>query len=72
MQSRLDYCSQLWSPLDQVSIARLEAVARNYTRHVEVTEDFNYVERLQELKMYSQERRRERYQIILSGRWGWD
>ena len=56
MQSQLNYCSQLWSPLDQASIARLEGFARNYTRHIEGMEDFNYVERLQELKMYSQER----------------
>ena len=29
IQSKLDYCSQLWSPSDQASISSLEAVARN-------------------------------------------
>ena len=30
VQPRLDYCSQLWSPRDQLSINRLEAVQRNF------------------------------------------
>jgi hypothetical protein len=64
VQSRLDYCSQLWSPSDQASIARLEGVARSYTRQVQGMEGLDYIERLKKLKMYSQERRRERYKII--------
>ena len=59
VKSRLDYCSQLWSPVDQASIARLEEVARTYTRQVEGMEGLDYIERLRKLKMYSQERRRE-------------
>ena len=31
IQSKLDYCSQLWSPNDQGSISRLESVARNFS-----------------------------------------
>ena len=64
VQSRLDYCSQLWSPSDQASIARQEGVARTYTRQIQGMEGLDYVERLRTLKMYSQERRRERYKII--------
>ena len=56
IQSRLDYCSQLWSPQDQTSISKLEGVNR--------MEGLDYWERLAKLGMYSQERRRERYQII--------
>ena len=64
IQSRLDYCSQLWCPNDQANIAKLEKVAGNFTAHVEGMEGLNYYERLKALSMYSQERRRERYLII--------
>ena len=64
VQPKLDYCSQLWSPSDQASIAKLEGVQRNFTRLIKGMEDKDYIERLDLLKMYSQERRRERYQII--------
>ena len=64
IQSKMDYCSQLWSPNDQGSIGRLESVARNFTSRIAGLEGKDYWERLQELHMYSQERRRERYQII--------
>ena len=64
IQSKMDYCSQLWSPNDQGSIARLESVARNFTSQIAGLEGKDYWERLKYLKLYSQERRRERYQII--------
>ena len=64
IQSRLDYCSQLWSPQDQTSISKLEGVARTFTSRVDRMEGLDYWERLAKLGMYSQERRRERYQII--------
>ena len=65
IQPKLDYCSQLWSPSDQSSIGRLESVMRNFTSKIQGCEEMNYWERLSHLKVYSQERRRERYQIIL-------
>ena len=64
LQSRLDYCCQLWSPSDQLSISKLESVSREFTSHIEGMEGLNYLERLKALGMYSQERRRERYLII--------
>ena len=64
VQSKLDYCSQLWSPSDQASISKLESVARNFTSKISGLETADYWDRLQLLKMYSQERRRERYRII--------
>ena len=60
----MDYCSQIWSPSDQASISKLEGVARSFTARVSGTDDMDYWERLKYLGMYSQERRRERYQII--------
>ena len=64
IQSKLDYCSQLWSPSDQSSICDLESVARHYTSLIEGMADMDYWERLQSLRLLSQERRRERYQIL--------
>ena len=64
LQSRLDYCCQLWSPSDQLSISKLESVSREFSSHIEGMEGLNYLERLKALGMYSQERRRERYLII--------
>ena len=64
IQSKLDYCSQLWSPNNQGNIVKLEAVAKNFTSQISGLEGQDYWERLSSLKMYSQERRRERYQII--------
>ena len=61
---KLDNCSQLWSPSDQEGIAKLETVARHFTAQVAGLEGLDYWERLAQLKLYSQERRRERYQII--------
>ena len=64
IQSRLDYCSQLWSPWLQSEIAKVEEVQRTFTKRVEGMENLSYRERLSKLKMYSQERRRDRYMCI--------
>ena len=65
IQSKMDYCSQLWAPTDQASISRLESVARNFTSQISGMENKDYWERLHDLHLYSQERRRECYMIIL-------
>ena len=64
VQPKLDYCSVLWSPDDQASIARLESVSRHFTSQVDDMADLDYWDRLSSLHLYSQERRRERYRII--------
>ena len=64
IQAKLDYTSQLWSPSDQASIGSLESVARHFTAQIDDMSDLDYWDRLVALKLYSQERRRERYQII--------
>ena len=67
VQPKLDYCSQLWSPSDQTSINKIEAVQRHLIERIRDTRlnDLTYWEKLKELRLYSQERRRERYQVIL-------
>ena len=65
VQPRLDYCSQLWSPADQSSINRLEAVQKSFVCRIRdrALDELNYWGRLQLLRLYSQERRRERYMV---------
>ena len=63
VQSKLDYTSQLWSPADQSSIGELESVARHFTAQISGMEGLDYWQRLSALSLYSQERRRERYQM---------
>ena len=60
----LDYCSQLWSPWTRVEISKLEAVQRTFTSKITEVNHLNYWERLKLLKLYSLQRRRERYIII--------
>ena len=66
VQPKLDYCSQLWSPADQSSINKLESVQQNLINRIKDCKlvSLNYWEKLQELRLYSQERRRERYMVI--------
>ena len=64
MQSRLDYCFQLWSPYSPGDINKLEDVQRKFTSYIDGTKGLNYRERLKKLKMSSQERRRDRYAVI--------
>ena len=65
IQPRLDYCSQLWSPRDQFNINQLEGVQRQFLSEIKepALTGLSYWEVLSELRVYSQERRRERYQI---------
>ena len=64
VQCKLDYCSQLWNPSAKCDIQALEMVQRSFIRKIRGTNHLTYWEQLQELRMYSQERRRERYMII--------
>ena len=55
IQPRLDYCSQLWSPRDQASINRLEAVQKQFISQVrdDCLLGKNYWEKLSHLRVYS-------------------
>ena len=63
--SRLDYTSQLWSPHKISQITQIEKVQRSFTKHITGMCDLSYHERLQALRLYSLQRRRERYCITL-------
>ena len=62
--SRLEYCSQLWCPLKKGEIQDLEQVQRSFLRKISGINQLSYWEQLKHLRMYSLERRRERYRMI--------
>ena len=64
VQCKLDYCSQLWSPTSKGEINNIEMVQRNFLRKITNVGHLPYWEQLKKLKLYSQERRRERYMTI--------
>ena len=61
-----DYCSPLWSPSpnNYGNIDLLETTQRSFTRKIIGTEGMDYAQRLNFLKMYSVQRRHERYKIL--------
>ena len=62
--SKLDYCSQLWSPSAKGDIQKLEMVQRSFIRKIDGVRNLSYWDQLKKLKLYSLERRRERYMIV--------
>ena len=62
--SRLDYGSQSWSPHLVKHIEKLEKIQRSFTEHITGLHGLEYSEQLVSLKLYSIQRRRERYCII--------
>ena len=56
--------SQLWSPSLSSEISKIEDIQRQFTKKIDGMEELSYHERLRKLRMYSQERRRDRYMII--------
>ena len=61
---KFDYCSQIWCPNRRGDIQRLEAVQWSFIRKINGTFGLNYWECLKKFKLYSLQRRRERYRII--------
>ena len=64
VQPHIDYCSQLWTPHRVGDIQKIESLFRSFSSKIYPISELNYWDRLSALKMYSQERRMERYRII--------
>ena len=66
IRSILDYCSPLWSPCstNYKNIDLLEGSQRSFTKQINGTEELDYGQRLRFLKLFSVQRRHERYKII--------
>ena len=60
----MDYGSIIWNPSKKKDILAIEKIQKNFTKRLEGYQDFNYYQRLKCLKMYSMERRRERYELL--------
>ena len=60
----MDYCSLIWSPSSATLTQKIERVQRLSTRNISGFRHLSYWDRLSSLKLYSIERRMERYQII--------
>ena len=68
IRSRLEYCCPIWSPSEkaQGEINEIERIQKSFTSRIRGMEGLDYHQRLKQLKLYSLERRRERYLIILA------
>ena len=64
IQGHIDYCSQLYQPLQSGNLQRLENLRKAYTKIIPEFRLINYWERIEKLKINSQQRRLERYRII--------
>ena len=64
VQPHIDYCSQLWTPHRTGDIQKIESLFRSFSHQIKSISELNYWDRLSALKLYSQERRMERYRII--------
>ena len=66
VQPHLDYCSQLWSPTSQELINKIEQVQKSLVSRIadKRLQGLCYWDKIGALRLYSQERRRERYMII--------
>ena len=65
VRPRLEYVSPVWSPHLVGDISRIEAIQRAFTAKINGLDSLNYWERLRVLELYSLQRRRERYKILL-------
>ena len=63
VMSRVDYASLLWSPYLLKHVYLNEKVQRAFTKHI-TGMHLSYSKHLEVLKLYSLQRRRERYSII--------
>ena len=59
----LEYSSPLWSPIAKGDIQRLEEIQHSFIRKIKGV-DRNYMTALNQLNLYSLEKRRDRYAII--------
>ena len=62
--SRIDYGSQLWSPNKKGYICELERIQQSFTKYISGMQNLSYHQRLNALRLYSLQRRRDRYIVI--------
>ena len=62
---RLEFCSPILSSINKGQLSRLEGLQRSFTSRLSHVKELSYWDRLKSLKIYSIQRRFERYLIIL-------
>jgi hypothetical protein len=62
--SRIDYGCQLWSPYKSMHIVAIEKIQKNFSKRIAGYQSLSYSDRLKSLRLFSLQRRRERYMII--------
>ena len=65
VRSIVEYCCALWSPHQQCDIIMIESIQRSFTSKIACCKNLSYWDRLKQLNLYSLQRRRERYMVIL-------
>ena len=56
-QPHADYCSQLWSPGEGADLEKLEGTLRTFTSKIPAIKHLNYWDRLENVKINSQQKR---------------
>ena len=64
IRPKVEYGCQVWNPTKKKEIVEVEMIQRQFIRRIEDIKHLTYPEQLKRLKLYSLERRRERYLII--------
>ena len=59
-----NYCSQLWAPGEGGDLQKIEKLLKDFTSKIPELKELSYWERLAKIKLNSEQRRIERYQII--------
>ena len=60
----LEYCCHLWNPWKAKDIQAIDSIQQTLTYKITEVQHLNYWERLYKLKLYSLQRRSERYIIL--------
>ena len=61
VQGHIVYCSQLYFPSQSNGLENIENLMKTFTKKIPEVSHLDYWSRLRQLKMYSQQRRAERY-----------
>ena len=64
VRGNLEYCCEVWCPHYKKDIVLIEQVQRSFTNRISGQQDYDYWQRLKNLKIYSLQRRREKLIIL--------
>ena len=62
--SKIDYFPQLWTPYKKGYVCELERMQRSFTKYISGKQNLSHHQRLNALRLYYLQRRRDRYIVI--------